>query len=236
MLADVAATGIDTLVVTLDIPTVTRRDRELRVGLSVPPQITPRKVWETLTHPRWSLNTLATGTPRFQNMLPYMPKTATMAQQAAFLTESIEGHTTPARLRAIREIWQGKLLVKGILRIQDAQSALDCGADGIWVSNHGARQLDACPSPAKVLPGIRAALGPQVPILVDSGPRTGLDIARMLALGADFVMLGRAFVFAVAALGHQGGDHATHILREELRCAMAQIGAKRVTDLGEFLA
>lgn len=236
MIAEVAAAGFDTLVVTIDLPTATRRDRELRVGLSVPPKLTPRTLWDILRHPRWALTTAFMGKPDFKNLRPYIPKGLGMADEARFLTDVIEGHVTVDILRFVRDRWKGRLIVKGVMTAEDARTALGCGVDGIWVSNHGARQLDATPASVEVLPAIRQAVGPGVPIMADSGPRTGLDIARMLASGADFVFLGRAFVFAVAALGARGGAHAVHILREELRCAMAQIGAQRVGDLAKFLA
>ena len=236
MIAEVAAAGVGTLVVTIDLPTATRRDRELRVGLSVPPKLTPRTLWEIATHPHWALTTAFTGKPDFKNLRPYIPKGLSMAEEARFLTDVIEGHVTVDILRFVRDQWKSRLIVKGVMTADDARTAHDCGVDGIWVSNHGARQLDATPATIEVLPAIRQAVGPDVPIMADSGPRTGLDIARMLASGADFAFLGRAFVFAVAALGARGGEHAVHILREELRCAMAQIGAQRVGDLANFLA
>lgn len=235
MIEEVAATGFDTLVVTIDIPTSTRRDRELRVGLSVPPKLTPRTLWEVVTHPRWALATAREGKPDFKNLRPYVPNGLSLSDEARFLNDLIEGHVTRDILRSIRDQWKGHLVVKGVMTMEDAQTALECGADGIWISNHGARQLDAAPAPVEVLPIIRKALGPDVPVIADSGPRTGLDIARMLASGADFVFLGRAFIFAIAALGAPGGCHAVHILRNELRCAMSQIGARNVQDLEKFL-
>jgi len=117
----------------------------------------------------------------------------------------------------------------------EAKSYLALGADGLVVSNHGGRQLDAAPATATVLPAIRATVGPTVPLLVDSGVRTGLDIARMLALGADFVIMGRPFLYSLAALDQQGGDHVMKILKAELRCAMGQIGCANLKDLPSFL-
>lgn len=235
MIDEVRDSGFDTLVVTVDLPIATRRDRELRVGLSVPPRITPATLWQILTHPAWALATAFNGSPTFSNVIPYIPKGLSMAEEAKALTDLIDGHVTKDVLRSIREQWKAKLIVKGVMTEMDALSALECGADGIWVSNHGARQLDAAPASVEVLPRIRAAVGTDVPIMVDSGPRNGLDIARMLASGADYVFLGRAFIYSVAALGARGGDHAVHILREELRCALAQIGAACVRDLRNFL-
>lgn len=231
MLKEVQETGFEVLIVTVDIPTPTRRDRELRVDLSVPPRITPRTIWDVVTHPSWAFATATVGPPKFHNLLPYLPERQSLANQARSLLEMVSQPVTPDALRDIRAHWPGKLVVKGVMNVTDAQTALDCGADAVWVSNHGARQLDVALSPVEVLPAIRAALRPDVPIMADSGPRTGLDIARMLAQGADFVFLGRAFIFAVAALGARGGDHAIHILREELRSAMGQVGARSVHSL-----
>lgn len=231
MLDEVAQAGFGTLVVTVDIPATTRRDRDLRVGLSVPPKFDVQTVLQVITHPQWALATALNGKPDFLNFRPYLPKGLSMADEAQFLLDLIEGHVTEGVLRDIRDRWKGKLVVKGIMTGCDAQKALDCGADAIWVSNHGARQLDAAPASVQVLPDIRKTLGPDVLVMVDSGPRTGLDIARMLASGADFVFLGRAFIYAVAALGARGGDHAVHILRQELTSTMGQIGARDVAAL-----
>lgn len=143
MLAEITATGFDVLVVTIDIPATTRRDRELRIGLSVPPKLSFCTFWDAAMHPHWALATLIEGVPEFQNVLPHFPKDLSLAQKATFLADLLKSHVTPDTLRAIRNRWPGKLLVKGILTLDDAKTALDCGADGIWVSNHGARQLDA---------------------------------------------------------------------------------------------
>jgi isopentenyl diphosphate isomerase/L-lactate dehydrogenase-like FMN-dependent dehydrogenase len=235
MLAEIAATGFDVLIVTVDIPTETRRDRDLRVGLSVPPKIDLRTLIDVAMRPEWALRTLEAGVPRFVNLLPHVPKGLGVAGEARFLLDAMEGTVTAAMLREIRDLWPGKLVVKGILHPEDAKAALAVGADGIWVSNHGGRQLDAALSPVEVLPEIRAAVGPGVPVMVDSGPRTGLDIARMLAKGADFVFLGRAFIYGIAAIGGHGADHVANVLATELRSAMGQIGCVEIDDLRHFL-
>ena len=127
--------------------------------------------------------------------------------------------------------WQGNLLLKGILHAQDATRAVKMGVDGLVISNHGGRQLDAAPHPLGQLPGIRAAVGGNLPIIIDSGVRSGLDVVRALASGADFVMLGRAFMYSVAALGRRGGDHAASVLLEEVRDVMAQLGIDTIKGL-----
>ncbi len=236
MLAEIAQTGFEELIVTVDIPTATRRDRELRTGLSVPPSINARTLWEVATHPRWALATLLEGTPSFKNLDAYIPQGLSMAEKASFLTDIIEGHVTVDILRDIRAHWTGKLIVKGIMTVADAQKAFECGADAIWVSNHGGRQLDAMLSPVEVLPSIRRSVGSDAIVLADSGIRSGLDIARMLSQGADFVFLGRPFIYGLAAIGARGGEHVIHVLREELRCTLAQIGSATARDLPDFLA
>lgn len=236
------AVGYDTLLLTVDVPYETRREQDIRSGLTVPPTFNAGTVWQMVTHPEWALRMLASGVPEFVNIKPYfeMGNSKNIAKSIAastqFVRQGMGGHVLPPRFAMIRDLWKGKLLVKGVMDPEEAKQYLALGADGLVVSNHGGRQLDAAPSTVKVLPGIRAAVGPRVPIIVDSGARNGLDIARMLALGADFVIMGRAFHFAVAALDKQGGDHVMKILKSELRCAMGQIGCATLKDLPGFLA
>jgi L-lactate dehydrogenase (cytochrome) len=235
MLADIADAGYNILIVTVDIPTETRRDRDLRVGLSVPPRINLRTVCDIAVRPAWALATARAGMPEFVNLMPYVPAGLGRAGSARALLDLMEGTVTQKMLAEIRDLWPGKLIVKGILSPKDARVAQAIGVDGIWVSNHGGRQLDAARAPVEILPEIRAAVGQDMAIMADSGARCGLDIARILARGADFVFLGRAFIFAIAALGSRGGDHACHVLHQELRAALGQIGCSRPEELHRFL-
>jgi L-lactate dehydrogenase (cytochrome) len=143
----------------------------------------------------------------------------------------VEGHVTVQKLERIRDRWRGRLIVKGILTTEEALLCQDLGADAIVISNHGGRQLDAAPPVPHVLPEIRAAVGPDFPLIADGGVRSGLDIARLIACGANFVLVGRAFVYAVAAAGETGVDHAILLLREELKQSMSQIGCQELEDL-----
>ncbi len=236
MIDEAIKTGFETLIVTVDIPGLTRRDRELRVGLSVLPRLNYETLWQVATHPRWALAAAFAGPPQFKNLLPYRPKGLSAKQQVEFFATFMDRPVCRQVLCDIRKQWPGKLVVKGISGMADAKAARDCGADAVWVSNHGARQLDAAPASVEMLPAIRQGLGTGAEIFVDSGPRTGLDIARMLASGADFVFLGRPFIYGVAGLGARGGDHAIHILREELRAVLVQLGCSRPADLSGFLA
>ena len=181
--------------------------------------------------PAWALATLRAGIPRFKTLLPYVPNGSTLAASAIFLNDMVEGHVTVQKLERIRERWRGQLVIKGILTVEDACLCQDLGVDAIVVSNHGGRQLDAAPLIPQVLPHIRAAVGPELPLIADSGVRSGLDIARLIACGANFVLIGRPFAYAVAAAGEAGVDHAIFLLREELKQTLSQIGCQRLQDL-----
>jgi L-lactate dehydrogenase (cytochrome) len=234
LIARAKVAGYETLIVSVDIPTVTKRDRDIKNGLSVPPRFDLWTVLQILSRPRWAMTMLGAGTPEFQNLAHYAPPGASLAELGAFLGEVMEGHVTPERLKAIRDAWPGKLVVKGVLDPADAEECRRLGADALVVSNHGGRQLDAAPTAPEVVAEIHAAVGNGMAILADGGVRSGLDVARLLACGADFVLLGRAFMFGVAAVGALGGDHVIAILREELRSTLAQIGCRRVADLPRF--
>jgi L-lactate dehydrogenase (cytochrome) len=152
-----------------------------------------------------------------------------------FIENMIEGHVSLEKLRWYRQQWPGKMIVKGILDGGEASACVEFGADAISVSNHGGRQLDAAQSAVDALPAIRAAVGDEFPLLADGGIRNGLDIARYLALGADFVLLGRAFMFALGAIGEAGAAHAMSVLRQELRATLGQLGCPDIARLPEFL-
>lgn len=231
--ADEAGFGV--LIVTVDIPTATRRDRDIRNGLSVPPEFNLRTFIDILSHPAWALAMLRHGVAEFESLKPYLPARASLAQTGLFLSELIEGHVSLEKLAWYRELWPGRLIVKGVLDADEARACADLGADAIAVSNHGGRQLDAAPSVVDVLAAMRTALGDDFPLLADGGIRNGLDIARYLALGADFVLLGRAFMFALGAMGDNGADHAMDVLRQELRATLGQLGCPNVGHLPDYL-
>jgi len=234
--------GYETLVVTADVPYLTRRDHDIRNGLSVPPQFNLGTLLQMFRHPSWALRMLRAGVPKFVNLAPYYDQSklrghaAEIKESVRFIKERFGVHIDRDIFGEIRDHWPGKILVKGVLSPEDAKGYIALGADGIVVSNHGGRQLDAAPSSVAMLPQIRKAVGPDVPLIADSGVRSGLDIARMLALGADFVMMGRPFLFAVAALDHLGGEHVMNIFKAELQCTMGQLGCATVMDLPDFLA
>jgi len=222
--------GFENLVVTVDVPKMSRRERQMRAGFQMPPRLTPRMVLQALTNPGWTWAMLQTGRPELATLTPYfahVPAADRMAEIGRQL------HPEPGwdEVERIRQVWPGKIILKGIMHRDDAVMAIDNGADAIWVSNHGGRQLDAAPSTISVLPEIRAAVGRDAAIIFDSGVRSGLDIARAMASGADFVMLGRPFLYALAAGGKDTVQHCVRILRDELENVMAQVGAARPADL-----
>lgn len=227
------AVGCDTMIVTIDIPTPTRRERDISNGLSVPPVFDLSTVRAVLSKPAWAFATLKAGIPRFRNIERYAPKGASIADAAAYLNDLVDAHVSVEKLKRIREDWHGNLIVKGVLAESDAEICRSVGVDAVVVSNHGGRQLDAAPTAPDMLPAIRNVVGNSMMVMADGGVRSGLDIARMIALGADFVLLGRAFVYAVAAAGAAGPDHAMMILKEELKQTLSQTGCSELCELAD---
>jgi len=226
------AAGFRVLVLTVDVPAPSRRERQLRADLAFPPKKTPRMFLQTALRPEWALRTLRHGIPRLRLMEEYkrLDGNAPSTGHAGYLLRTNPDWDYVA---ALREGWDGPLVLKGILRPEDARRARDEGVDAVWVSNHAGRQFDAAPATVDVLPEIRAELGTDYPVIADGGVESGLDILRMMARGADFVMLGRAWHYALAALGPRGAAHLDHILREDMIANMMQLGL--VTPAGAAL-
>lgn len=234
MLARVRAAGFGTLVLTADVPVASRRERQRKGGLKQPPRLTPRLMAQTALRPAWALGTLRHGMPRMRFLESYMKSDRSLPSTAhiGYLLRTAPGWDYVARLRTA---WDGPLLVKGVLTPGDAVRLRETGADGIWVSNHAGRQFDAAPASIDVLPAIRAAVGPDCPLIFDSGVEGGLDVLRAMALGADMVMLGRAFHYGLAAFGAAGAAHVAHILTEDLLSNMGQMGLARPADARDRL-
>lgn len=230
MLARARDHGFSTLVLTVDVPVASRRERQTRSGLTQPPRLTPRLLAQVATCPAWAWATARAGMPRMRGLDPYNNETRGSLPSTAHVGYLLRTSPDWDYVRWLRDNWLGALIVKGVMRAQDAEKLEKSGIDAIWVSNHAGRQFDAAPPAIDVLSGMRAAT--QLPLIFDSGVESGLDILRALALGADFVMLGRAWHFALGALGtDRGPDHLVHILREDMAANMGQLGAHTLRDL-----
>jgi L-lactate dehydrogenase (cytochrome) len=224
--------GFSALILTVDVPVASRRERQTRSGLTQPPKLTPRLLAQVMLRPAWGLGTLGMGMPRMRLMDSYADtsvKTSSTAHVGYLLRTSPDWDY----VKALRDAWQGPLVIKGVLRPDDAARLQDEGADAIWVSNHAGRQFDAAPATIEALPAVRAAT--TLPVIFDSGIEGGLDILRAVALGADFVMLGRAWHYALGALGAAGPAHLIDILAKDMAANMGQIGARRLADLAACL-
>ncbi|MEM6971858.1 MAG: alpha-hydroxy acid oxidase [Pseudomonadota bacterium] len=227
--------GYETLIVTVDVPKKMRRDHDVANGFGIPPRTDLRMILRALRCPEWCLAMAREGQPRFENIVPHMGEGKSNAEMSLAFQTARDGRVTAEKLKWYRDVWPGKLVVKGIIAPEEAVEARDLGADAVVVSNHGARQIDAAPSVVEMLPRVREAVGPEFPLIADGAVRTGLDIMRLLALGANFVTAGRAFYLSVGGLGEAGAWHAMHVLREELTITMGQLGARRPSDLARFL-
>jgi isopentenyl diphosphate isomerase/L-lactate dehydrogenase-like FMN-dependent dehydrogenase len=211
------AAGYDTLILTVDVPMIAPRPREQRNGFQAPIKIGPKQFLDFATHPQWSIRTLLTGVPALANN----------QQNAAgekFVRNESRGKVDWGFLDRLRQRWKGKLIVKGVLSAQDAVRIRDAEVDAVYVSNHGGRQLDSAPATITMLPGIRKAVGDDYPILFDSGVRNGEAVIKALALGADFVMLGRPFLYGIGAAGEEGLDAVIKLLTNQIDTTMAQLG------------
>ena len=222
--------GLEVLMVTVDVPARGWRPRDMYNGLSLPPRVTAASLYQAACRPRWSLATLASGIPYFKTMGRYS-KDKSFRGMADFMRQELGKPVTRERLKHIRRKWKGPLVIKGIMHPADAEAAVKMGYDGILVSNHGGRQLDACLSPVEVLADIITQVDGRATIMVDSGFSNGLDIARGIALGADFVFCGRAFMWGVSVLGQKGPEHVINLLSNELQLALTQIGCPSVNEL-----
>jgi (S)-mandelate dehydrogenase len=227
-----ADAGIRTLVVTVDVTTAGKRERDIRNGWVLPYKPKLRSVLEAMLHPAWVLGYLRHGTPHLSNWIPYAKGAATAADTIAVFAANMPSISTWSHIETYRRIWPHKLVIKGIMHPEDATRAAEMGVDGIIVSNHGGRQLDRAPSPIEVLPMIRDAVGDRLVLMLDSGIRRGSDIFVALCLGARFVFVGRAAVYGAAAHGRAGADKAIEILRKEIETVQGQVGCANLSSLG----
>ncbi|OZI77820.1 alpha-hydroxy acid oxidase [Bordetella genomosp. 12] len=225
------AAGFDALVLTIDVPVSGYRERDVRNGFSLPFRPGPAMLWDMLRHPRWLARMAASGAPGFVNLAPQR-QTASPQAQAALLARAMDRSLVWEDLAWLRSLWRGPLLLKGVLHPEDARRAASLGVDGIIVSNHGGRQLDAAPSAIRMLPQIRAAAGQTLPLFVDGGVRRGADVARALASGANGVFVGRPMAYGLAVAGQAGVEQVLTLLAAELARTMTLMGVARVQDFG----
>lgn len=230
------AAGCPVLVLLCDVPTFGFRPRDIRNGLSMPPKMTIGNLLQILGKPRWALQTLKYGQPNFETVKPYMPKNMNLGQLGTFLDQTFSKRMQAEKIAVIRDKWKGKIVLKGVATEDDTEKAIQLGLDGIIVSNHGGRQLDAGESSIKPLARIARDYGNKITVMMDSGIRSGPDIARSLASGAKFTFMGRSFMYGVGALGSRGGDHTIHFLKKQLQQVMEQVGCERISDFPEFLS
>lgn len=223
--------GVTTLVFTVDMPVPGARYRDMHSGMSGP-NAAMRRVFQSMRHPSWAVDVGLLGKPHdLGNISTYRGSPTKLEDYIGWLGDNFDPSISWKDLEWIRDFWDGPMVIKGILDEEDAKDAVRFGADGIVVSNHGGRQLDGVLSSAKALPAIADAVKGDTKILVDSGIRTGLDVVRMMAMGADCTLLGRSFVYALAAQGQAGVENLLDLYDKEMRVAMTLTGAKTIKDL-----
>jgi len=222
--------GFRTLVVTADVPTPSRRERTKRAGLGIPPKITPSFIWQGITHPNWSLATLKRGIPNLRTVADYS-EFRSMMSVGEFVEGQLGGNLSWEYCRQLRDIWQGPIVIKGLLHPQDALEAHKIGMDGIIVSNHGGRQVDGSVSSIEMLPAIAQAIKDKIPIILDSGIRGGADTFKALALGAKAVCIGRPYVYGLATAGEKGVSEVLQNFLADFDLTMGLAGCKSISEI-----
>ncbi|WON93959.1 alpha-hydroxy-acid oxidizing protein [Sphingobacterium sp. Lzh-3] len=225
------------LVVLVDVPAFGLRYREIKSGLSMPPKMSIANILQTFACPTWGIETLRHGIPSFATLKPYMEKGLDLAQLGQFMNRTFTGKVDVEKIKAIRDLWKGPLVLKGIATDEDMQAAIALGVDGVIVSNHGGRQLDASESSINSL--IHLASNPEykkkIKIMLDGGIRSGVDLARAHAVGSDFNFMGRPFMYGVGALGNEGGEHTINMFKTHLYQVMKQLSLSKIEDFPERL-
>ena len=228
------AAGVHTLVLTFDTPTRTTRPREVKSGIMNPFRLNNRLRLDALTSPHWLGSMVRNGVPKFVSLAPYMGGTKSIAEAATFIRRESGGAFTWDEIAHYRDKWKRPLVLKGVLHPADAERAVSLGLDGILVSNHGGRQIDALPAPIDVLPAIVAQVGRKATIILDSGVRSGVDVARAVALGADAAFAGKAFLWSLGALGARGPAHMIDLLTDDISATLGQLGCLTVEELRDI--
>ena len=218
-------TGYEVAILTVDVPVLSRRTRDDKNGFSYPFKIGPKQFFDFATHPTWSLSTLLSGIPKPMNYV------TSKSGDGIFKRKESRGSTDWDTLRRVRDKWKGKLIIKGVMSPDDAKLIKDAGADAIQVSNHGGRQLDSATAAINMLPLIRKSVGSEFPLIFDSGIRSGSDIVRALAFGADYAMIGRPVMYAMGADGRKGLRRIVEIIKEEASTTLGLVGLNDINDI-----
>ena len=225
------------LVVLVDVPAFGLRYKEIKSGLSIPPKMSINNILQAFARPLWGIKTLQHGIPSFATLKPYMEKGMDMSQLGQFMNKTFTGKVDIEKVSAIRDLWKGPLVLKGIATDEDMQAAIQIGADGVIVSNHGGRQIDAGESSINSL--IKLANNPlyksKLKIMLDGGIRSGVDLARAHAVGSEFNFMGRPFMYGVGALGNEGGDHTINMFKTHLYQIMQQLTIEKITQFPDRL-
>jgi L-lactate dehydrogenase (cytochrome) len=224
------AAGVKVLVLTVDVPVRTTRSREVAVGITSPFKPDLKMMAGILTSPGYFKSMMRNGQPRFANLKPYTNNDADVNEIAAFVRREMGGAFTWDEVAQYRERWKAPLVVKGIMHPADAEKCVALGVDGIVVSNHGGRQVEGLPAAVDVLPAIARAVGKRATVIMDSGVRSGLDVVRAVALGADLAFAGKAFLWGLGALGPEGPEHVINLMVDEMKSSFGQLGAHAPHD------
>jgi len=225
------AAGCPVLIILADVPSFGYRPRDIRNGLSMPPKMTLTNIINAAKRPHWALQTLIHGQPSFEVLKPYMSKNLNLSQLAKFMDATFSGRLDEEKIKKIRNLWKGKLVLKGAESAHDVEKAYQLGLDGVIISNHGGRQVDVGQATIDSLKDIAPLYKDKLTVMMDSGIRSGADVARVMASGADFSFLGRTFMYGVSALGKKGGHHTIAMLKTQLTQVMEQLSCAQIDDL-----
>ena len=223
------------LVLLCDVPTFGYRPKDIKNGLALPPKMSLNNILQILGKPNWAFNTIRYGKPSFETIKPYIPGGLNLKQLGLFMNKTFSGLLDSEKIKPIRDQWKGKLVLKGVASEYDTEEAIKLGFDGIIVSNHGGRQLDAGEASIKPLTRIAKKYSSKITIMMDSGLRSGPDIARAMASGAKFTFMGRSFMYGVGALGVKGGDHTIEMMKIQFKQLMEQLCCENVADLSSHM-
>ena len=219
------------LVILADVPSFGYRPRDIRNGLSMPPKMTLTNIVNAIKRPHWLFQTIINGQPSFETLKPYMPKKLNLSQLAKFMDATFSGRLNEEKIKKIRDLWKGKLVLKGAESIQDVKMACQLGLDGVIVSNHGGRQVDVGQATIDSIKTIAPLYKDKITLMMDSGIRGGADVARVMSTGIDFSFMGRTFMYGVSALGKKGGYHTISMLKTQLTQIMEQLSCSQVKDI-----